>query len=214
MGIDLSVAVYIVTVFGLGPECQPSGHQWEWFLFPAETRGHGGHLTCNPSWYWTAACMASSSLSTRSFQALFRESHAEFSYETNVKVLSVSSLYFWLLVKMGVAQLSHKRASGTSSMLFLTMGLSGSPHAAMSSEPSVMTMSSSSCRPSISSLIAWNPKQRLRTPKPRHGAAQGRPWGFPREVSYQGFVFFLLPKLLTLPFLEHKNTTTNNKNIL
>jgi len=36
-------------------------------------------LTCSPSWYWTAACIASTSLSTRSFHVLFKTSQAEFS---------------------------------------------------------------------------------------------------------------------------------------
>lgn len=41
--------------------------------------GVSHHLTCSPSWYCTAACMASTSLSTRSFQVLFKASQAEFS---------------------------------------------------------------------------------------------------------------------------------------
>lgn len=41
--------------------------------------GVSHHLTCNPSWYWTAACIASPSLSTRSFHVLFNASQAEFS---------------------------------------------------------------------------------------------------------------------------------------
>lgn len=51
-------------------------------------------LTCSPSWYWTAACIASSSLSTRSFQALFRESQAEFNYNINSRTLLVSFVKF------------------------------------------------------------------------------------------------------------------------
>lgn len=52
-------------------------------------------------------------------------------------------------VKIQTAERIH-----TSSMLLLTNGLSGSPHAVMSSEPRFTTTSNSSCNPSISSLIA------------------------------------------------------------
>lgn len=55
---------------------------------------HHYPLTCSPSWYWTAACMASSSLSTRSFQALFRESQAEFNYDSKARIISVTCLQF------------------------------------------------------------------------------------------------------------------------
>lgn len=41
--------------------------------------GISHHLTCSPSWYWTAACIASTSLSTRSFHVLFKASQAELS---------------------------------------------------------------------------------------------------------------------------------------
>lgn len=49
--------------------------------------------------------------------------------------------------------------SHTSSILLLTIGLSGSPQAALSSEPRLTTVSSSSCNPSISSLTAYKGKK-------------------------------------------------------
>lgn len=49
--------------------------------------------------------------------------------------------------------------SHTSSILLLTIGLSGSPQAALSSEPRLTTASSSSCSPSISSLAAYKEKK-------------------------------------------------------
>lgn len=50
--------------------------------------------------------------------------------------------------------------SHTSSILLLTIGLSGSPQAALSSAPRLTTASSSSCSPSISSLAAYKEEKK------------------------------------------------------
>lgn len=52
-------------------------------------RSEIGHSsTCRPSWNCTAACMASSSLSTLSFHVLLRCSHAEFTWKHDIMLVS------------------------------------------------------------------------------------------------------------------------------
>lgn len=91
---------------GLGPKYKRTNNISCFQLRPAS--GHKNHLTCNPSWYWTAACMASSNLSTRSFQALFRESQAEFNYKTNCNSLSVRCMILTIRNKQ-VGQVSIEK---------------------------------------------------------------------------------------------------------
>lgn len=98
---------------GLVPKYKRTNNTSCFQLRPAS--GHSNHLTCNPSWYWTAACMASSSLSTRSFQALFSESHAEFNYKQNKRrnPLSVRCMIFNYLEQTDVSLLSLEKETLT-----------------------------------------------------------------------------------------------------
>lgn len=131
-------------------------HHLIWTLPPADAAS----LPAVPSWYWTTVCIASSSLSTRSFQALLRESHAEFSYNVNIRTLSVSYSRFSTTIKHAlISKILLKPSDKLGNMgavphlYFLTMGLSGSPHAAARFRTEVNNHVSSSCNPSISSLM-------------------------------------------------------------
>lgn len=128
-------------------------HSWRWGFLSHLTQRGIDRSTCRPSWNCTAACMASSSLSTLSFQVLLRFSHAEFTWKnhtssfyniihTQAMKIETSSNSKWLRWTISI----------TSSILFFITGLSGSPQAVMSSAPWFWTASSSSCSPSISSL--------------------------------------------------------------
>lgn len=98
--------------------------------------------------------MASSSFSSLSFQVLFRFSHALFICRTQDCPQNLLGSSTWalacsylILSEWGTA------AFPTSSMLFFTSGFSVSPQAKIKSVPRSRMNSSSSCKPSVSSLI-------------------------------------------------------------